>query len=103
MEATAARIGVITEHIQLLRQVEAERRKREQQAEEAIYWETVGVALPVLSISGLGCATGSPFVASTVCSESNGESCAARSAWSMFHRSLLIPAIHYPTTTLHPW
>jgi hypothetical protein len=39
MEATAARIGVIKQHMQFLRQVEAERRKREQQAEEAIYWQ----------------------------------------------------------------
>jgi hypothetical protein len=31
---------VITEHIQLLRQAEAERRKREQQAEEAVNWQT---------------------------------------------------------------
>jgi hypothetical protein len=40
IEATAARISVITEHMQLLRQVEAERAKREQQAEEAIYWQS---------------------------------------------------------------
>ena len=40
MEATAARIGVITEHMHFLRQVEAERRKREQQGEEAIYWQS---------------------------------------------------------------
>ena len=40
IEATAARIGVITEHMQFLARVEAERRKREQQAEEAIYWQS---------------------------------------------------------------
>ena len=40
IEATGARIGVITEHMQLLARVEAERRKREQQAEEAIYWQS---------------------------------------------------------------
>jgi hypothetical protein len=40
IEATAARIGVITEHLLLLRRVEAERSKREQQAEEAIYWQS---------------------------------------------------------------
>jgi chromosome segregation ATPase len=40
MEATAARISVIKEHMQFLRQVEAERRKREQQAEEALYWQS---------------------------------------------------------------
>jgi hypothetical protein len=40
MEATAARIGVITEHMQHLRRIEAERSRREQQAEEAIYWQS---------------------------------------------------------------
>ena len=40
IDATAARIGVITEHLQLLRRAEAERSKREQQAEEAIYWQS---------------------------------------------------------------
>jgi hypothetical protein len=40
IEATGARIGVITEHMQLLAQVEAERTKREQQAEEALYWQS---------------------------------------------------------------
>jgi len=34
IEATAIRINVINKHIQLLAQAEAERRKREQQAEE---------------------------------------------------------------------
>jgi hypothetical protein len=49
--ATAARIGVIAEHIQLFaraeaertkreQQAEAERKKREQQADEAIYWQS---------------------------------------------------------------
>ena len=33
-------IGMITEHIQLLARAEAERKKREQQAEEAIYWQS---------------------------------------------------------------
>lgn len=40
MAATQARMGVITRHVQLLAQAEAERRKREQQAEEAVYWQT---------------------------------------------------------------
>jgi len=40
IEATRARIGVITEHVQLLAQAEAERKKREQQAEEAAYWQS---------------------------------------------------------------
>jgi chromosome segregation ATPase len=40
IEATVTRIGVITEHIQLLARVEAERRKRDQQAEEALYWQS---------------------------------------------------------------
>jgi len=40
IEATAARIRVIQEHIQLLARAEAERRKREQQVEEAHYWQT---------------------------------------------------------------
>ncbi len=40
IEATGARIGVITEHMQLLTRVEAERRDREQQAEEALYWQS---------------------------------------------------------------
>jgi hypothetical protein len=35
--ATATRIGVITGHMQLLARAEAERRKREQQAEETLY------------------------------------------------------------------
>ncbi len=38
--ATEARIGVITEHMQTLIRLEAERRQREQQAEEALYWQT---------------------------------------------------------------
>ncbi|HUY34366.1 MAG TPA: hypothetical protein VMV69_16590 [Pirellulales bacterium] len=40
IEATAIRINVINKHIQLLAQAEAERRKREQQAEEAHYWQS---------------------------------------------------------------
>ena len=40
IEATEARIGVITEHMHVLTRVEAERRKREQQAEEALYWQS---------------------------------------------------------------
>jgi hypothetical protein len=40
INATSARIGVITEHLQLLHRAEAERSKREQQAEEAIYWQS---------------------------------------------------------------
>jgi hypothetical protein len=40
IEATRARIGVINEHIQLLARAESERRKREQQAEEALHWQT---------------------------------------------------------------
>ena len=38
--ATAARIHVIREHMHLLARAEAERTKREQQAEETIYWQT---------------------------------------------------------------
>jgi chromosome segregation ATPase len=40
IEATATRISVINEHIQLLARAEAERRKREQQAKEAVYWQS---------------------------------------------------------------
>ena len=40
IEATATRIGVITEHMQLWARAEAERRKREQQVEQAIYWQS---------------------------------------------------------------
>lgn len=40
IEATRVRIGVITEHRQRLALAEAERRKREQQAEEAIHWQS---------------------------------------------------------------
>jgi hypothetical protein len=40
IEATRARIGVIARHVQLLAQAEAERRRREQQAEEAVYWQS---------------------------------------------------------------
>jgi chromosome segregation ATPase len=40
IEATATRIKVIYEHIQLLARAEAERRKREQQAEEAVFWRS---------------------------------------------------------------
>lgn len=39
IEATRARIGVIREHMQRRTRAESERRKREQQAEEAIYWQ----------------------------------------------------------------
>ncbi len=38
--ATRARIGLIAEHMRLLARAEAERRKREQQAEEALYWQS---------------------------------------------------------------
>jgi chromosome segregation ATPase len=41
IQATKARIGVITEQIQLLARVEAERRKRERRAEEALYWQSL--------------------------------------------------------------
>ena len=40
IDATETRIGVITEYMQLLAHAEAERRKHEQQAEEAKYWQT---------------------------------------------------------------
>ena len=44
IKATGARIGVITEHLNLLRRIEAERTKREQlikeAAEEALYWQS---------------------------------------------------------------
>jgi len=40
IEATATRIGVLTKHMQLLARAETERRKREQRAEEALYWQT---------------------------------------------------------------
>jgi hypothetical protein len=40
IEATATRIGVITTHLQRLAQAEVERRKREQLAEEALYWQS---------------------------------------------------------------
>jgi hypothetical protein len=40
IEATETRIGVITKHMQLLAQADAERRKREQRAEEALYWQS---------------------------------------------------------------
>ncbi len=40
IEATKARIGVITRHMQLLAQAEVGRRRREQQAEEAVYWQS---------------------------------------------------------------
>jgi hypothetical protein len=40
LEATAVRIAVITRHIQLLAQAEAARMKREQQAEETLYWQS---------------------------------------------------------------
>ncbi len=40
IEATRARIGVITEHVQVLARAEAERRRREQQAQEAVHWQS---------------------------------------------------------------
>ena len=40
IEATATRISVIKEHIEQLARAESERRKREQQAEEALHWQT---------------------------------------------------------------
>ena len=40
IEATQARIGIITEHLQLLARAEAEHRKREQRAEEGVYWQS---------------------------------------------------------------
>jgi hypothetical protein len=40
IEATRARIEVIARHMQLLGQAEAKRRKREQQAEEGMYWQS---------------------------------------------------------------
>ncbi len=40
IEATRARIGVIEQSVQLLTRAEAERRKREQQAEEALHWQS---------------------------------------------------------------
>jgi hypothetical protein len=39
IEATTAPNGVITDHLHRLTRAEAERRKREQQAAEAFYWE----------------------------------------------------------------
>ncbi len=40
IEATEARIGVIKEHMQFLARAEAERSKRRQLDEEAIYWQS---------------------------------------------------------------
>ncbi len=40
IEAADKRLGVINQYMQLLAQAEAERRKREQQAEEAPYWQS---------------------------------------------------------------
>jgi hypothetical protein len=40
IEATDRRIGIISQHIQLLARAEAVRRKREQQVEEALYWQS---------------------------------------------------------------
>jgi chromosome segregation ATPase len=40
IEATQARISIINEHIRLLARAEAERRKREQQAEDRLYWRS---------------------------------------------------------------
>jgi hypothetical protein len=50
-------------------------------------------AMPTRPATGRGCATSSPFVASTVCSGSNGESCAARSTLSISDRSLHIRVV----------
>lgn len=40
IHAARKRLAVIAAHLQLLAQAEAERRKREQQAEEAVHWQT---------------------------------------------------------------
>jgi chromosome segregation ATPase len=40
IKATRARIVIITEHLQQLARAEAERKKREQVAEEAVYWQS---------------------------------------------------------------
>jgi hypothetical protein len=40
IDATRVRIGVISEYIQRLARAEAERKKREQQAEEATYYQS---------------------------------------------------------------
>lgn len=40
IEATRERIGVIARHMQLLAHAEAERKNREQQAEEAAHWQS---------------------------------------------------------------
>jgi hypothetical protein len=40
IEATHTRLGVITNHLQLLARAEAERRKREQLAEETQHWQS---------------------------------------------------------------
>lgn len=40
IEATRARIGVITNHMHLLARAEVERREREQRAEEALHWQS---------------------------------------------------------------
>jgi hypothetical protein len=40
IEATDRRIGIISQRIQLLARADAERRKRGQQAEEALYWQS---------------------------------------------------------------
>ncbi|MHB1424896.1 MAG: hypothetical protein ACYC3I_17125 [Gemmataceae bacterium] len=40
IEAIERRLGVITQPMQLLAHAEAERRKREQQAEETLYWQS---------------------------------------------------------------
>jgi hypothetical protein len=39
LAATQTRLGIIKEHLQFLARVEADRRKREQQAEESGYWQ----------------------------------------------------------------
>lgn len=40
IEAAGHRLAVITAHLELLVRAEAERRKRERQAEEALYWQS---------------------------------------------------------------
>lgn len=40
IEAADRRLSVINQYMQLLAQAEAERRKREQQAEEMVYWQS---------------------------------------------------------------
>ncbi len=40
IEATRVRLGIITEHMQLLDRAEAERKRREHQAEESLFWQS---------------------------------------------------------------